>query len=55
METTSTIFCFIFLAIGICATLGALGGAAHQWYLAVLSFFISSILVPEAIENQPGK
>jgi len=53
MKTTSEIFSLIFLAIGVWATLAAMGGATHQWYVAVGCYIFSAILSPEAIAKQP--
>lgn len=52
MKTTSKIFSFLLLAIAICAALAAMGGATHQWYIAAISFIISSVLYPETIKKQ---
>lgn len=51
MKTTSKVFSAIFLALGICAALAALGGATHQWFVAILCFVISSVLAAETIEQ----
>ena len=53
MKTTSKIFSLIFLTIGIWATLAALGGATHQWFVSGLSFAMSAVLSSEAIAKQP--
>lgn len=44
MKTTSRIFATLFLALAICAALGALGGATHQWAVAAICSIMSAVL-----------
>jgi len=48
MKTTSRIFAFLFIAIGIFAAGSAISGATHQWFIAGICTVVALTLLADA-------